>query len=68
MARERAADPAWQRALLTEMVESGVDAIMVKTAGLGLVPRLHLGRRIADLRPYLCGLQVRRCVFAGGCA
>jgi diphthine-ammonia ligase len=46
----------WQRdqtELLAEMVKTGVQAILIKVAALGLDPSQHLGRDIADVTPHL---------------
>jgi diphthine-ammonia ligase len=46
----------WQRdqtELLDEMIESGIDAILVKVACVGLLPAKHLGKNIKEMRPYL---------------
>lgn len=32
------------------MIDSGIEAIIVKVASIGLQPRKHLGRTIADLQ------------------
>ncbi|GLI61050.1 hypothetical protein VaNZ11_003310 [Volvox africanus] len=45
-----------QRLLLRGMVESGVEAILVKVACLGLHPRMHLGRTITAMEPTLLSL------------
>ncbi|EJU06218.1 hypothetical protein DACRYDRAFT_45569 [Dacryopinax primogenitus] len=48
----------WQRGqveLLAEMVESGVDAILIKVAGIGLTPQ-HLGKSLAEMQPTLLKL------------
>ncbi|KAG2444776.1 hypothetical protein HXX76_001519 [Chlamydomonas incerta] len=45
-----------QRLLMRGMVESGMEAILVKVACLGLSPRKHLGRTIAALEPHLLAL------------
>ncbi|GLE02558.1 hypothetical protein PINS_up011396 [Pythium insidiosum] len=50
----------WRRdqvELLGDMVDAGVDAILVKVAAIGLKPRRHLGRSIADLQPELLALK-----------
>ncbi|KAF4530126.1 hypothetical protein B566_EDAN001383 [Ephemera danica] len=50
----------WQRdqsELLAEMVSSGVQAILVKVAALGLDPALHLGRDIAEVAPHLLRMK-----------
>ncbi len=36
------------------MIDSGVHAIMIKTAAMGLEPRKHLGQTISDLYNHLC--------------
>ncbi|CAF0732038.1 unnamed protein product [Adineta ricciae] len=46
----------WQRnqhELLNEMINANVQAILIKTAALGLHPRKHLGKTIAEMRPIL---------------
>lgn len=48
----------WQRdrsELLDEMVESGLEAVLVKVAGAGLSPRKHLGKSLKNLN-----LELRR--------
>jgi len=42
-----------QKALLDRMIDAGVDAVLCKVACLGLTPRAHLGRSLADVRPTL---------------
>ncbi len=54
----------WQRdqdELVAEMIGAGVDAVLVKTASMGLDPHRHLGRSISELqaRARLCA-RVRR--------
>jgi hypothetical protein len=39
-----------QEELLEEMIDSGIEAIIVKVASIGLQPRKHLGRTITDLQ------------------
>ncbi|KAF9916045.1 hypothetical protein BX616_004751 [Lobosporangium transversale] len=49
----------WQRdqeELLHEMVEAGVNAILIKIAAIGL-KRQHLGQSIKDMLPYLCRMN-----------
>lgn len=51
--------PLWrreQRELLTEMLAVGVDAILVKVAGVGLQPN-HLGSTLAEMQPTLEKLE-----------
>ncbi|KAL8425481.1 hypothetical protein Efla_002602 [Eimeria flavescens] len=45
-----------QEALLTEMVEWGLHAVLVKTASMGL-SRKHLGKDIAELLPHFTALN-----------
>lgn len=48
----------WQRnqaELLAEMIESGVEAILIKVAGIGLTKH-HLGKTISDMQPTLTRL------------
>jgi len=42
-----------QTELLQEMIDCGINAIIIKTASLGLDPELHLGQTIAELQPHL---------------
>ncbi|KZO97985.1 hypothetical protein CALVIDRAFT_49840 [Calocera viscosa TUFC12733] len=49
----------WQRdqvELLQEMVDSGVNAILIKVAGIGLTPQ-HLGKSLAEMQPTLLKLH-----------
>ncbi|KAH8118362.1 hypothetical protein DFH11DRAFT_1849706 [Phellopilus nigrolimitatus] len=49
----------WQRdqeQLLSEMIHNGVEAILIKVAGIGLMPK-HLGRTLAEMQPTLKGLN-----------
>ncbi|KAG1702445.1 hypothetical protein DVH05_009395 [Phytophthora capsici] len=46
-----------QTELLQEMIESDVEAILVKVASIGLQPRRHLGRTIAELQPQFMTLK-----------
>ncbi|CAN0532556.1 unnamed protein product, partial [Ectocarpus sp. 12 AP-2014] len=55
----------WRRPqfpLLAEMVEAGLDAVLVKVASFGLEPSKHLGRSLARLRPFFESLH-SRCGF-----
>ncbi|KAH9190361.1 hypothetical protein AeNC1_007666 [Aphanomyces euteiches] len=50
----------WRRPqdeLMQEMIEADINAILVKVASMGLVPRRHLGRTIADLYPFFLDLN-----------
>lgn len=42
-----------QSELLSEMIDEGVDAILIKTAALGLYPLKHCGKTLAQLQPHL---------------
>ncbi|DBA02826.1 TPA: hypothetical protein N0F65_006616 [Lagenidium giganteum] len=46
-----------QEDLLNDMIESGMEAILVKVASFGLQPKKHLGRTLADLQDELLTLQ-----------
>lgn len=48
----------WQRdqaELLSEMIEAGMEAILIKVAGIGLKP-VHLGKTLAEMQPTLTTL------------
>lgn len=48
----------WQRnqtELLNEMVEAGMEAILIKVAGIGLTPD-HLGKSLAQMQSHLINL------------
>ena len=42
-----------QRALLQGMIDSGISAILVKVAALGLEPQKHLGKTLQEMQPTL---------------
>ncbi|CAK1543026.1 unnamed protein product [Leptosia nina] len=46
-----------QKELLQEMISSGVEAIIIKVAALGLDPRVHLGMTLKDIQPHLLLMQ-----------
>ncbi|XP_053608936.1 uncharacterized protein LOC128674442 isoform X2 [Plodia interpunctella] len=46
-----------QKELLQEMITSGVEAIIIKVAALGLDPRIHLGMSLRDIQPHLLLMQ-----------
>ncbi len=48
-----------QPELLNEMIESGIDAILIKVACQGLYPEKHLGKSIKEMRPYLMELETK---------
>ncbi|CAG8624142.1 5873_t:CDS:10, partial [Funneliformis mosseae] len=45
-----------QKELLKEMINAGINAILIKVAAIGL-KTTHLGKSIAQLYPYLCDLN-----------
>ena len=52
----------WQRdqeELLTEMIEAGMEAILIKVAGIGLTSK-HLGKTLAQMQQTL--MKLVRCV------
>ena len=42
-----------QAPLLKEMVDCGVDAVLIKVAALGLVPHKHLGLTLGQILPHM---------------
>ena len=46
-----------QQELLDEMINSKIEAILIKVACLGLEPNKHLGKSLIELRPTLYNLQ-----------
>ncbi|KAL4168720.1 hypothetical protein KRP22_012118 [Phytophthora ramorum] len=46
-----------QTELLQEMIDSEMDAILVKVASIGLLPHRHLGKTIAELQPQFMTLK-----------
>ncbi|CAG4961834.1 unnamed protein product [Colias eurytheme] len=46
-----------QKELLQEMIASGIEAIIIKVAALGLDPRIHVGMTIKDIQPHLLVMQ-----------
>ncbi|KZT12538.1 uncharacterized protein LAESUDRAFT_638886 [Laetiporus sulphureus 93-53] len=49
----------WQRdqiELLSEMIEAGMEAVLIKVAGVGLKPE-HLGKTLVEMRPTLLSLH-----------
>ncbi|KAH9329871.1 hypothetical protein KI387_001979, partial [Taxus chinensis] len=46
-----------QGLLLQEMIEKGIEAILVKVAAIGLDPNKHLGSDLATMQPYLLHLK-----------
>ena len=45
-----------QEELLNEMIFSGMQAILIKVAALGLEPEKHLGKSLQDVQPDLLKL------------
>lgn len=41
-----------QRELLAEMIEAGMECILIKVAGIGLTVK-HLGKSLAEMQPTL---------------
>jgi len=48
-----------QKQLYDEMIASGVEAILIKVAGAGLVPQKHCGKSLKEMRDTLWGLNSR---------
>lgn len=48
----------WQRdqaELLSEMIDAGMEAVLIKVAGIGLKPK-HLGKTLKEMQPTLIKL------------
>lgn len=48
----------WQRdqaELLSEMIDAGMEAVLIKVAGIGLKPK-HLGKTLREMQPTLTKL------------
>jgi diphthine-ammonia ligase len=41
-----------QTELLQDMIDSGMDCIVIKTAAAGLEPEKHLGKTLVELKPH----------------
>uniref|UniRef100_A0A915L678 Diphthine--ammonia ligase n=1 Tax=Romanomermis culicivorax TaxID=13658 RepID=A0A915L678_ROMCU len=48
-----------QKHLLDEMIESGLEAIIIKVAAMGLDPKTDLGKNLSQIRPKLLELEKR---------
>ncbi|XP_060071126.1 uncharacterized protein LOC132551040 [Ylistrum balloti] len=48
-----------QTELLKEMIDSGVIAVLIKVASLGLDPKKHLGRTLAEMQPELLRMHTK---------
>ena len=49
----------WQRnqkELLKEMIDSHIEAVLIKVATMGLEPNKHLGKTISEMYPYLINI------------
>ena len=46
-----------QASLLTNMVEEGVHAVLCKVAAMGLKPKQHLGKSLAEMQAFLHSLR-----------
>src|SRR3546814_6340001 len=46
-----------QKALLQEMIDYGIDAVLCKVAAAGLDPYVHLGKSIRQLQPFFLKLH-----------
>ena len=44
--------------LLQEMIDSGVEAVVIKVAALGLDPTKHLGMRLVEIQPHLLKMVI----------
>lgn len=42
-----------QSELLQEMIDGGLEAVVIKVAALGLHPSKHLGMRLQEIQPHL---------------
>lgn len=50
----------WKRnqpELLQEMIDTGIDAILIKVACMGLDPQKHLGKSLVEMKPHLMELE-----------
>lgn len=48
-----------QTELITEMINTGVEAILIKVACMGLKPEKHLGKSISEMKSYLQELETK---------
>ncbi|KAB7493716.1 Diphthine--ammonia ligase, partial [Armadillidium nasatum] len=46
-----------QSELLQEIIDTGIEAVLVKVAAIGLVPKKHLGKSVREMQPYLHNLN-----------
>ncbi|CAK8677527.1 unnamed protein product [Clavelina lepadiformis] len=46
-----------EKELLKEMIDNHVDAVLIKTAALGLKPKVHLGKSIKEMQDHLLMLN-----------
>ena len=45
-----------QKTVFDEMIQSGISAVLIKVACMGLDPRIHLGKDLRSMRPHLWAL------------
>ncbi|XP_048830097.1 diphthine--ammonia ligase isoform X3 [Brienomyrus brachyistius] len=55
-----------QEELLSEMITSGLEAIIIKVAAFGLDPEKHLGKSLVEIEPYLKQLSEKYGVHVCG--
>ena len=46
-----------QEELLDEMIKAGMNCVLIKTASMGLFPKKHLGKTLAELQPTFMKLK-----------
>ena len=46
-----------QEELLDEMIKAGMHCVLIKTASMGLFPKRHLGKTLAELQPIFMKLK-----------
>eukprot|EP01052_Picozoa_sp_SAG31_P027792 SAG31_NODE_2631_length_5350_cov_1.613026_4_plen_104_part_01 len=59
----------WQRpqqSLLSSIIDSGIEAVLIKIAAMGLSPSNHLGRSLSDLKESLFDLENKYGCHAAG--
>mgnify|MGYP003729809057 CR=1 FL=1 len=47
-----------QSELLQEMIDGGIEAVVIKVAALGLDPSVHLGMRLQEIQPHLIKMVI----------
>lgn len=56
----------WRRdqgELLQEMIDGGVEAVVIKVAALGLDPSKHLGMKLQEIQPHLVKMVIIKLDF-----